>query len=62
MNIKNIINKHAPQQTKIVASRHHAPWYVQYFKRSKNNEEKNNKKCERKYNKSKLLKDRQFLF
>ena len=27
MNIKNIIAKHTPQQTKSVAPRRHAPWY-----------------------------------
>ena len=45
MNIKHIMDKHAPQQTKIIFT-----WYKRMMRR-----------CERKYNKSKL-KDRQTYF
>ena len=58
MNIRNIIDKHVPQQTKIVASWRHAPWYNNTLREAK----RMRRRCKRKYNKSKLLKDRQTYF
>ena len=47
-NITNIIDRHAPQQTEIIASCHHAP------NNALREAKRMRKRCERKYNKSKL--------
>ena len=48
--IENIIDKHAPRQTKIVVSRRHAPWYNNDLRKAKIMR----RRCERKYKKIKI--------
>ena len=47
MSIKDIVNKHAPKQVKIITLRPHAPWYNDHIREAK----REKRRRERKYKK-----------
>ena len=55
MSIKDIVDKHATEQVKVITLRPYAPWYNDHIREAK----REKRLCERKYKKSNLERDRQ---